>query len=794
MAHRVELFPDTPIVFCGINDFNRNLLDGSGWYTGVPEDTDAVASIELMARLQPELSKVVVINDTTPTGQAVMKKTLAQLRSFQGELEIVQVVARSRDQLVGELEDLDPRTTAVLLGVFNKTAVGEFMTYEESGKLICSVSGAPAYGLWDFYIGHGVVGGCMISPTSQGSQAAKLATRLLQGEEIRALPIMVNSPNETVVIREVAEKFGLRLAGLPPEVQLISGEGRVAAGAGAAAGRPNPLVLFWFLLGAVLVVVGVRFRHSLAQLTEEWDPRKRGRTRTTLYSFLRGHLLRTVIITGLCMGALLLSMEFRGHQQDQKKLSQELLEEKKEMVRQEVDRVLDYINFSRTQDEIRLRDRLLEQLEIAERNMAAHHHDWTEAHHVLAGLRWSAGHGGTFVLSPDGRMLTAPDFLQGVDPGALVSPVAGPAPFHFQLDHEGPGDDETINLVGCSRLDPATGMVLGVVEDRSESETRLQTEILSRLAALSYDGGDGYIFLFNLDGIMLLNRADPDVVGTNITLSPDARSSAIYKPMVKVSSRPSGGFVEYQWLKASTGKIGPKLSWVSQVRDWGWVVGAGTYLDDVEAAVAVIRARNQRQMVFEVTVIVVFILALVVAQGLLARSLSVRMDREVGTLRDAFRSADDEGRRIDEVCLHFREFQDIAISANNMLEDRKRADAQIEKRQLELESTNRHLKKQKDRAALLAREAEAASKAKSEFLANMSHEIRTPMNGVIGMTICCSTPSWTTSSATSWTTVAQRRALLTVINDILDFLQDRGRQAGKGLDVVIFPSAPSWWK
>ncbi|HYH22645.1 MAG TPA: PAS domain S-box protein [Azospirillum sp.] len=97
-------------------------------------------------------------------------------------------------------------------------------------------------------------------------------------------------------------------------------------------------------------------------------------------------------------------------------------------------------------------------------------------------------------------------------------------------------------------------------------------------------------------------------------------------------------------------------------------------------------------------------------------------------------------------------------------------------------------RKEDERALVRARiEAEAANRAKDDFLAAMSHEIRTPMNGVVGFAdLLLGTPLDDRQRRYATHVRDAGRALLTVIDDILDFSRiEAGTLELRAVDVPI---------
>lgn len=109
-----------------------------------------------------------------------------------------------------------------------------------------------------------------------------------------------------------------------------------------------------------------------------------------------------------------------------------------------------------------------------------------------------------------------------------------------------------------------------------------QAQALAILKRLEFSH-DGYFFVFDFDGRVLLYPRQPQLVGQQLLDWQDADGDFPVRQLV-AQARSGGGYVDYAWRRPSTGQIEAKLGYVEPIAGWQWVLGTGTYVDEPERA------------------------------------------------------------------------------------------------------------------------------------------------------------------------------------------------------------------
>jgi PAS domain S-box-containing protein len=122
------------------------------------------------------------------------------------------------------------------------------------------------------------------------------------------------------------------------------------------------------------------------------------------------------------------------------------------------------------------------------------------------------------------------------------------------------------------------------LQTRAEAQ-RLAT---SRLQHLRYGKeGKDYFWITDTHPRMVMHPYRTDLNGQDLTAFADPRGHRIFVEFVNAARGTPGGYVEYVWQwKDQPDRLAPKESYVKEFPPWGWVIGTGMYIEDVQAEIA----------------------------------------------------------------------------------------------------------------------------------------------------------------------------------------------------------------
>jgi methyl-accepting chemotaxis protein len=101
------------------------------------------------------------------------------------------------------------------------------------------------------------------------------------------------------------------------------------------------------------------------------------------------------------------------------------------------------------------------------------------------------------------------------------------------------------------------------------------------IRALRY-GGDEYFFINDMNSISLMHPIKPELEGKDLSDFKDPDGKRLFAGFVAVVREKGAGFVDYKWPKAGKSEPVPKVSYVQGFQPWGWIIGSGIYVDDVD--------------------------------------------------------------------------------------------------------------------------------------------------------------------------------------------------------------------
>lgn len=160
-----------------------------------------------------------------------------------------------------------------------------------------------------------------------------------------------------------------------------------------------------------------------------------------------------------------------------------------------------------------------------------------------------------------------------------------------------PGADKPQPKLSFVKLFKPWGWIIGSGVYLEVAEAKLKTDYADIIKALRY-GSDGkdYFWINDLQPRMVMHPYKPELDGKDVSGIRDPNGKQLFVEAVKVAKEKGQGYMDYFWPKYGADKPQPKLSYVKLFKQWGWVLGTGIYIDDIDAMVAVKNSENQKKI------------------------------------------------------------------------------------------------------------------------------------------------------------------------------------------------------
>lgn len=380
----------------------------------------------------------------------------------------------------------------------------------------------------------------------------------------------------------------------------------------------------------------------------------------------------------------------------------------KQIIKQEVNRVVDLISYEKAQSEIltrkKIKSRVYEAYSIAqhiyEQNKTAK--SGAEIQKMildaLRPIRFEYGSGYYFATRLDGVEMLFADKpkMEGLNlldvkdtRGRYVikdmiqiaeQSGEGFYEYHWTKPDSVGNDFKKISFI--KRFEPydwfiGTGLYVDDVEDQ------IKANLLSTISRIRF-GKEGYIFINRLNGDTLVSNGEL-FSGTKklweVFNKDPEKMKDIFDKEVNAALTPQGDYIYYSHIKLTTpNKESRKASFIYGIPDLQWLVGAGVYLDDAETDIALMQTKLNDQIKAKMFYSILIVLGIVALFFLFFHWLNRGLRNDFNLFISFFKRAADSEEEIDRESIKFVELDQMAEYANKMLAARKQAeDALLEK-------------------------------------------------------------------------------------------------------------------
>lgn len=221
MMYRDELFPNTPIVFEGIDNIQMAIAFAEDpLITGIVERVDYAENIALVGSLFPKANRLVLIYDDLENGIGIANQLTEMSELFKDyEVEYLNTSNHTKEELAEQLSSFGQND--IVFGItIGEQKGGQIYTEDERYRLIQEYAAAPIFSITSAGVGSGMLGGYIIDHEASGFQAGEMMREILEKGHFPS--IQLDTPSTYYFDYEQLKTYNIATYKIPKEAIIIN--------------------------------------------------------------------------------------------------------------------------------------------------------------------------------------------------------------------------------------------------------------------------------------------------------------------------------------------------------------------------------------------------------------------------------------------------------------------------------------------------------------------------------------------------------------------------------------------
>ncbi len=206
----------------------------------------------------------------------------------------------------------------------------------------------------------------------------------------------------------------------------------------------------------------------------------------------------------------------------------------------------------------------------------------------------------------------------------------------------------------------------------AEIEEVIKQRVTKFVSSIHFgDNDEQYMFIITYDGVELANGRYPELIGKNMWNIKDVDGVKVSQKIIKMAKKSEyGAYLIQKWIKDTNNLDNNKLYFAKPVPEWGWVIGSGIYVDDIEKNIKKNEFILKEAFKKEIKIVTILMIVMMLMVSIYIKRINDKINKKIEFVVSFFERASKERTYIDIEELKYTELKRMAISVNSMIKDR----------------------------------------------------------------------------------------------------------------------------